>query len=118
MKVKLKQVLEGETALAKLSEMKLPIKVSYRIKRIIDKVIPEIKAYNEKRNELFEELGKENEDKTRSILPENLETFRAKIKELEEVEVELNFEKIKLTDLGDAMYIEPNLLVDFVFSEN
>jgi hypothetical protein len=101
--------------LAALQEANLPVKVSYRIKRLIDKCESILKAYNEKRNELVKEFGTKDEAGNFSVKdPEKLAEFFVKLNELLEVEESIEFDKIKVDDLGEIT-IAPKLLVNFIF---
>lgn len=94
----------------------LPVKFSYKIKRLGDKLEPILKAYNEKRNELIVEYGEKQEDGT--VLVKDLEKqklFFSKIKELLDTEEDLDFEKIKTSDVEDVI-IPAKDLIDFIFT--
>ncbi len=117
-KIKLQDIISHEASLVKLLEIKLPVKASYRIKRLIDKLQPELKTFVEKRMELFKEYGVHDEEKdtysVENISKSAREEFDSKIIELLELEVNIDFEKLKIDELGDVK-IEPKLLIDFVF---
>ncbi len=115
MKIKLADVINNQDNIRALQEVKLPVKISYRIKRLVDRLQSPLKTYEEKRNELVKEFGDEQEDKTFAVKdPEKLKLFMAKFNELVQVEEEIEFEKIKIDDLGDVK-VEARLLVDFIF---
>lgn len=117
MNIKLKDILNNTESIRSLQTINLPIKISYRIKRLSDKLDPIIKSYEEKRNELIREFGTENEDKTLSVKnPEKVEQFMAKIMDIQEVEEIVEFEPISVKELGDIL-IPAKDLVSFIFSE-
>lgn len=117
MKIKILEILSESQNIQNLQTLKLPVKVSYRIKRLIDKLTPILKSYEEKRVELIKELGTENEEtKEFNVSKENETEFYAKIKELQGVEEEIDFTPIKIEELGQ-IEIEPNKLVSFIFEE-
>lgn len=98
-----------------LLETKLPIKASYRVMRLLDKLQPELKIYENKRNELVKEFGEEQENgEVRVVDPKKLEEFQKKIIELLDIEVDVDFEKLKLDELGDVI-IAPKDLIPFIF---
>jgi hypothetical protein len=107
--------IKEESLFVQLQEVKFPVKVSYRIKRLISKLEPILKAYNEKRNELVKEFGEIQEDKTLKVSdPEKLKLFYEKINELLTTEEEVEFEAIKVEELGD-IEVPAKLLINFVF---
>lgn len=116
MKLKLLQIVNSIDSLNILIDTKFPAKVSYRIKRIADKLDPIIKTYNDKRNELVKEHGTKDEDsETISVKdPEQIKIFAEKLNEILEVEEEVDITPIPSEMLGDTE-VEPKHLVDFVF---
>lgn len=117
-KVKLAEIVGSVDQIKSLSELKLPVKISYRLSRLAAKIQPELTIYNEKRNKIIEELGTQNEDKTFSIKDaEKLKEFTVKLKELLEIEIEIDwFEKIKISELGE-INVPAKDLIEWVFSE-
>jgi len=117
MKIKLSQIVNSVESLNKIVEIKLPVKVAYKVNRLINKINPELKTYNESRETLVKEYGDEQEDGSWKVVdPVKLNEFAIKLTELLEVEIEVEFEKIKIEDLGEAL-IEPKNMVDFLFEE-
>lgn len=118
--IKLADAVNSVESLNEIVKTKLPIKASYNIGRIIKKLAPEIQAYEEKKNELLKELGTPGEEKENRIsytfTPENAKTYTEKMKELLEVDVNLDFNKIKISELGEAT-IAPMHLADWLFEE-
>lgn len=113
--MKLKEIIENIETLNELIKIKMPIKASYSISRLIRKLTPEIEIYNEKRTELAKELGELNKEKTQYIFKEeNGVKFAKELKELLDTDISTDFIKIKISDLGDIS-IEPRLLLDFIF---
>ncbi len=117
MKIKLRQITGSVEALKTLIGMKLPIAVAYNISKLIPQVDSESKFYEEKRMALVKEYGAETEVKGNfQVTPENLSKFVEELNDVGELEVELNFNKVKISDLGDAT-IEPKYLIDWLFEE-
>lgn len=122
--ITLSQVIDSQQSLHKLSNMRLPIGVAYKISKLINKLQPDLRIYEEQRAKLVKDLG-EQTDKEKdlwTIKPENTAKFTEEIKKLQEIEVNLNFgegkglEKVKVDELGDVE-VEPNDLVslDWLF---
>jgi len=114
MKVKLHQIVNSAEPLKTLIEVKLPVKISYRLKRLVNKLAPILTTYNEKRNELVKEFGEVQEDKNIKVTEEKLKPFLEKLNEVLEVEEEIDFELINIEDLGDVV-IAPKDLVEWIF---
>ena len=120
--MKLITIINEQANLAKLMELKLPVKVAYRLNKLANKFDTEIKFYNDKRNELVKELGEKkldeegNETDQIEVKKENLAEFYKKINEMVEIETEVNYEPISISELGDIV-IEPKLLSETFFKE-
>lgn len=119
MKVKLADIVNNVQNIQSYVDIKFPIKVSYRIKRLIDKLQPILKTYDEKRNELIKEFGEEyineKEEKVFGVKdPEKMKIFFEKLNELLVVEEEIDFEKVSVDSL-DGVKLEVNKIVDFIF---
>ncbi len=118
MKVKLSQIVSSQEGLIKLMTEKLPINISYSLTKLAFKVEAELKIYNDHRNKLIKSLGEQTNAETDewSVKPENLVEFRKQEKELQDIEVDLNFaegkdfEKIKISDLEEVK-IDANSLL-------
>lgn len=117
MKIKLEEIIKASSALVELQRYSLPVKISYRLKRLLDRLTPILKSYDEKRVELVKEFGEQNEKKEFEVRdPEKLKLFHEKHNELLEFEEEVEFDKIKIKELGN-INIPAKDLVDFVFEE-
>lgn len=115
MKIKLSQIVGNIENIKALQEIALPVKVSYKIKRLVDKLNPILKSYDEKRNDLIKEFGDEQEDGNFAVKdPEKLKEFAEKLQELLDMEEEIDFEKINIDSLGDIK-LEAKIIVDFIF---
>ncbi len=115
MKLKLKQIVDSKKQIQDLLEIKLPVKISYRINKLVNKLDPELVIYENKRNELIKELGEKVEGtETVQVKTENIPKFIEEMNILNDIDVEVDFEKIKVEDLGDIQ-IAPKDLVDWLF---
>lgn len=117
MKLKLSEIVNNEKGIEALAAVELPIKISYNIKRLIRKIRPELDTYIEARNSLITELGEEDpKTKNITVKPENSQEYARRLGELLDVEVEIDFEPIKISDLGDIK-VSSNALVEWMFEE-
>lgn len=102
MKIKLGELLNAAESLNKLFIADLPIKLSYKLSKIVNSINGELKIYDEKRNELIRKLGTEDEKtKQWSVAPgsANMPEFMKKMNELLDAETEVIDWKIPLADL-------------------
>lgn len=111
MKVKLLDIMLTKDALQNLLNTKLPIKTSYKLNKLAIALNVEYEAYEKQRVELVKEYGEEKEDGSVAIPPDSpkMKEFLEKIAELQNIEVSLDFEKLKVEELGD-IEIEPTNL--------
>lgn len=113
-KVKLGEIYASTEALKHLNTIKFPSNISWKLATLTRHLNPELEQFESKRLELVKELGTEQEDGTIKVMGDNLKPFSEKINEISAIEVDLNFEKIKVADLGETA-IEPQYLLGFVF---
>ncbi len=116
MKIKLSSIVESTESLKAIQEVKLPVKIAYRIKRLIDKLSPILQAYEEKRAALVKEMGEEKEGGTMQVKAENIKPFLEKIQDLQTVEEEVEWEPIKISELGETT-LQAKDIIDFIFCE-
>ena len=116
MQIKLKEIVNSEKAIKELIKIKFPIKTSYRIKRLFDKIQPDLDTFREKNLELFKKYGTHDSEKDIYLLdiPENIPTFNKEFSELVDLDVNLDFEKIKIDELSETE-VEPQYLVSWIF---
>jgi hypothetical protein len=119
MKIKLENIVRDEKNLQALQHVEMPAKVSYRIKRLNDKITPILKSYNEKRVELIKKHGEEQivEGKPTDIfqvLPEKEKEFYKELQEVLDIEEKIDFEPIKIEEIGNIV-VSPNKLVEWIF---
>lgn len=116
MEITLKEVIECQQALRGLLSIKLPIKISYRLTKLNNKLLAEYAVYEEQRISLVKKLGEQVDPKIDSwqVKMENIPEYSAEIKKLQEEVVKIDFEKIKLEDLG-PISIEPANLPEAIF---
>lgn len=116
MKITLKQAVDSKVPVSKLSQVKLPIKIAYTISRVASRLKSFHSTFTERKFSLIkqygEKTGKENLEYT--VKTDHLEVFGEEFKKLENEEVEVGFEKIKIADMGDIV-LEPELLPEWLF---
>lgn len=117
MKLKLADIINNVEAIKTLQTQSFPVKVSYKLKRLSDKLDPIIKSYEEKRTSAVMSYGEPQEDgSTKVTEPEKTKDFLATLNELLEIEEEIDFEPISIGELGDQK-ISPKEMISWVFTE-
>ncbi len=115
MKLKLSQVVGSVESLKALLETKVPAKTAYWLSKLINNQIErELKAFNVARDNLIKEHGTEDEDKSVSVKEGKMGEYNEKLVELLETEIEVEWNPLKIEDLGDIK-IEPKNLVSWLF---
>ncbi len=115
MKISLNEIVSSVEGLKALLDTKLPVKVSYKISKLINNQLNrELKNYEEVRTKLIIELGvkKDNGD-SEVVDPEKIKEFQSKLTELLKEEVEIEWEPLSVEDLGDVS-IEPKNLPSYL----
>lgn len=97
-------MLRGMDTLAILATTKLPIKVSYAVKKNIEIMFRELKTYDEEREVLINKYGeKDKEGKVKiennNFIIKDVENFNNDIKELQSIEIEVDTFDISLDAL-------------------
>lgn len=122
--MKLSQLVQSQSALNELLGLKLPLKIAYKISKLVNKVQSELDIFTQERNKLIKEMGHQTNVETDewTVLPENLSKFQEELKKLGEIEVSLDFspgkplEKVKVEDLGDVAISSGDLVaLDWLF---
>lgn len=105
--MKLAILMEITPALQVLNATKIPATAGYRVGKALRKVEPEVRAFEEQRMKLAQELGTLNPVKNvYEFEGENSKSFHTQLAALLDEEVEVNIPKLAIADLGNA-YIEP-----------
>lgn len=110
--VSLNEVVSSVEGLKALLEVKLPIKIAYRIRKLVNNGLErELKNYDEARNKLICDLGEKQEDGTFSIKdPEKLKEFAKSMEELLTTKVEFDWELLKIEDLGEVQLASKDIV--------
>jgi hypothetical protein len=96
------EVLELRQGLGEVARLPLPVKVAYRLAKVVEHVESEAKRYEKLRQAIFEKRGTRDGDRL-TIPPEAVEAHVAELNELLMLESELAVEPcVSIEDLGDA----------------
>ena len=123
MKLSNEKLVNSIGVLSKLTNMELPIKLSYAFSKNIIKIDRELVAYNKEREQLIEKYGekdeegnlKTKEDGTINIL--DIDSFNKDLKEILEIKTEVDIHLIDLEKVNVDINITPGelMLVDYMF---
>lgn len=94
--MKLIKIVQAIDGLNKICNIELPAVESFKVVKLVGEIESHINNYNTQRNKLLKKYGDTEDDTTFSIRPEECEDFMKEINELGEIEIDLDFEKIKL----------------------
>lgn len=125
-RVTLRDVLEGQEALQKLSNQQLPGRAAFRIGRLLKKLEDVLASYNEVRTSLLEKYAKHKEDGSFEVNDKNeyiFEDVNVFIEEMnklimEEVEVEADPIDFKSIENVSFTPVEVTLLEPFIKFED
>ena len=116
MEIRLGDIVGNVENIQELQKVKLPVKVSYKIMRLANKLDPILKSFNSSKDELIKEYGEKNENDDNFTVkdPVKLSEYVKKLGELLDTKEQVEFEPINVEDLGDVV-LEAKLLVPFIF---
>tara|TARA_Y100001963_G_scaffold160166_1_gene268533 strand:+ start:3964 stop:4380 length:417 start_codon:yes stop_codon:yes gene_type:complete len=121
MKVKLGQIYAANPILGKLVEQQLPIRVAYRLTRLITKLNDEYDALDTSRIKLLEEYGTpvDGVEGQFQFTPENQVSFQEEFNNLLSEDVDLDWQPISIDDLGRQTNLSVKELssIGFLFQE-
>ena len=127
-KVKLsnEQIINDANKLRAISEKQLPIKVSYALAKNIGKIESELKVYNKERNKLLDQYATKDKkgefkfDKEGQVIFKDgcKEKWEKDIRELLEIENEIDIHKFKIDEL-EGYSISPRelMVIDYMIQE-
>lgn len=123
MKLSNERLVNSVGVLSKLTNLELPIKLSYAFSKNITKIDAELKAYNMEREKLLNKYGekdeegklKQSEDGKVNIL--DIENFNKEIAELLQCESEIDIHLIDLEKVDAKINITPGelMIIDYMF---
>lgn len=108
MKIKNEVLVNSVQVLSKLNNAELPVRVSYKLAKNIKSIEKELNIYEEEKQKLINKYGEKDEEgklKTKedgSINITDTENWNKDIKELLEIEAEINVEKINIDELAKS----------------
>lgn len=121
--IKNEKLVNSIGVLSKLTNMELPIKLSYAFSKNITKIDRELTVYNKERQKLIEKYGekdkegnlKTKEDGTINIL--DIDSFNKDLKEILEIETEVDIHVIDLENINADINITPGelMVIDYMF---
>jgi hypothetical protein len=106
------QIKNAEPVLGKMINTSLPVKVSFRIGKLVAALSKDIEQFEKYRVDLFEKYGEPSEEdpQARVIKPEHQQMFFEEINGLLQEVVELPDAKFTLEDLGDLKLTPAEML--------
>ena len=122
MKLSNEKLVNSIGVLSKLTNMELPIKLSYAFSKNITNIDRELVAYNKEKRKLIKKYGekdkegnlKTKKDGTINIL--NIDNFNKELKEILEIETEVDIHLIDLESTNVDINITPLelMLIDYM----
>lgn len=94
--MKLKIIVDAVEALNALQQKELNITESFKLINLMQQVEPHLKNYTEQRQKLLQKYGETVDGNNFTIPKENVNLYFKEIEPLENLEIEVEFEKIKL----------------------
>ena len=105
--MKISELLAIQQSLSALSQLKLPVKVAYRISKGLKQLARLGIAVNKEQHELYRTMGELNEEGTQFVIPEDkTEAFNAAMQSILDRDEPFDFTPVSLDDLG-GISIEP-----------
>ena len=103
MKITLKEVRILEKSLFKVTQLELPIGISYRLARLLKSCLDEIFLLEKSRLELVKKYGEPSPNKEEQLVvkEENEGKFKAEIEMLLEETVDIQIKPFSVEELGD-----------------
>jgi len=127
MKLSNERIVNDANVLGAISQKNLPIKVSYAIAKNIVKIEAEIKVYNKERQKLIDKYSVKDEegkplieDNNIRIAHEYIEDWNQDIKELLDIENEVDIHKFHIDELINSncdMSPAELMLIDYMIEE-
>ncbi|MPM33360.1 hypothetical protein SDC9_79933 [bioreactor metagenome] len=117
MKLSNEKLANSINVLTKLTNMELPIKFSYALSKNITKIDRELEVYNKERAKLIDKYGEKDEEgklKTKedgTINITDVENWNKDLKELLEIENEIDIHVIDLDSVNADINITPGELM-------
>ncbi|MFQ9247529.1 MAG: hypothetical protein ACLR3R_09255 [Clostridium paraputrificum] len=123
MKLSNERLVNSVGVLSKLTNLELPIKLSYAFSKNITKIDAELKAYNIEREKLLNKYGEKDEEGKLKLSEKgevnilDIENFNKEIAELLQCESEIDIHLIDLESINTDIKITPGelMIIDYMF---
>ena len=123
MKLSNERLVNSVGVLSKLTNLELPIKLSYVLIKSITKIDAELKAYNIEREKLLNKYGEKDEEGKLKLSEKgevnilDRENFNKEIAELLQCESEIDIHLIDLESINTDIKITPGelMIIDYMF---
>lgn len=117
--MKLIDIIKSKEALDRLFTERLPIKVSFNLRKSLRKLNTILKDFEDTRVSLIEKLGEIDASNGNYIVnKENIPEFNKEMDSLLESDIETEFNKISVNDLGDIKISPLDLeVLSYLFTE-
>ena len=123
MKLSNERLVNSVGVLSKLTNLELPIKLSYAFSKNITKIDAELKAYNIEREKLLKKYGEKDEEGKLKVSEKgevnilDRENFNKEIAELLQCESEIDIHLIDLESINTDIKITPGelMVIDYMF---
>ena len=123
MKLSNERLVNSVGVLSKLTNLELPIKLSYAFSKNITKIDAELKAYNMEREKLLNKYGEKDEEGKLKLSEKgevnilDMENFNKEITELLQCEGEIDIHLIDLESINTDIKITPGelMIIDYMF---
>ncbi|WP_368253554.1 hypothetical protein [Clostridium paraputrificum] len=123
MKLSNERLVNSVGVLSKLTNLELPIKLSYAFSKNITKIDAELKAYNIEREKLLKKYGEKDEEGKLKVSEKgevnilDRENFNKEIAELLQCESEIDIHLIDLEKVDAKINITPGelMIIDYMF---
>jgi hypothetical protein len=116
MKVKLGDVYVSVGVLNKILDTELPVNVSYKMMKLVNKLNDELKTIEEQRIKLVKKYSTEEQG---TVAEDNKNKFLQEFSTLLDTEIDLEWDKIPLKVLDNTLKLSVNDItkVQYIFSE-
>ena len=123
MKISNERLVNSVGVLSKLTNLELPIKLSYAFSKNITKIDVELKAYNMERGKLLNKYGEKDEEGKLKLSEKgevnilDRENFNKDVAELLKCESEIDIHLIDLESIDTDIKITPGelMIIDYMF---
>jgi len=118
MKLSLRKILNSTSSISKLNEVELPIKISFRLSLLSKNLDYILKIYSDKLNIIFEKYGEKIDNEQIKIKHDNVELFTKEKNELEDEEVDVDVQEIKISEIESIkISAKDMMLLDWLIKE-